>query len=201
MAAHIRRSSAGHRVSAEARPRDQPPERRSRRRIYAGRRQRPPAQPRSQRRSHSSFGAIPAVAALRNRLRILRTPTRPRRLSSSEPRIATESRWSSPPELLRSKLRPRLSNALPFSSKPAAESVSRFYTGVPAAGLSAATACSTAGRHSLHVRSRTSTAARRASLCSILMRAPSSYIVTARPASSSGTLKQNTTIHPRPLRL
>jgi len=114
MAAHIRRSSAGHRVSAEARPRDQPPERRSRRRIYAGRRQRPPAQPRSQRRSHSSFGAIPAVAALRNRLRILRTPTRPRRLSSSEPRIATESRWSSPPELLRSKLRPRLSNALPL---------------------------------------------------------------------------------------
>jgi hypothetical protein len=30
----------------------------------------------------------------------------------------------------------RLPNALPFSNKPAAESVPRFYTDVPAAGLS-----------------------------------------------------------------
>jgi hypothetical protein len=36
----------------------------------------------------------------------------------------------------------RLPNALPFSSKPAAESASRFYTDAPAAGLSAATAAS-----------------------------------------------------------
>jgi hypothetical protein len=38
----------------------------------------------------------------------------------------------------------RPSNALPFSSKPAAESAPRFYTDVPAAGLPAATACSAA---------------------------------------------------------
>jgi len=41
MAAHIRRPSAGLGVSAKARPRARPPERWSRRRIHAGRRQRP----------------------------------------------------------------------------------------------------------------------------------------------------------------
>jgi hypothetical protein len=34
-----------------------------------------------------------------------------------------------------------LSAQLPFSCKPAAESASRFHTDVPAAGLTAATAC------------------------------------------------------------
>ena len=73
-----------------------------------------------------------------------RPTPQPRRSSTGRTRIAAEHRWSSPPELLRPKLRPRLSNVLPFSGLGAAKPAPRFYAKAPAATRSAATACSTA---------------------------------------------------------
>ena len=99
MVAHIRRPSASHRVSKEgdgeiSRPRDDLGAQST---MVVANAQ--PAPPRSQRRGRSSFGAIPAIDALRNRLRILGPAQQPRRSPTGETRFATESQWSSPPEL------------------------------------------------------------------------------------------------------
>jgi len=116
MAVHIRRPSAGHRVSPEGDGRDQPPERRSRRPIYDGCRQR--------------TACTAAIAAAKSQL--LRGNSRDRCSSQSAQnpgnrRHNREDRRRAKPDLRpradglrrqnskRPKLRSRLSNALPLS--------------------------------------------------------------------------------------
>jgi len=118
MVAQVRRQRAGPRVSAEARPRDQPTERSCRRRCHAGPRQRLFAPPRSRWRSWRSFAAISTIDAYRSCPSMSWTATtnrEERRRATNQ--ILTERRWSSPPELRRSKQRPRLSNDLPISGE------------------------------------------------------------------------------------
>ncbi|MCC7170445.1 MAG: hypothetical protein IT459_08350 [Planctomycetes bacterium] len=58
--------------------------------------------------------------------------------------LEIEAGWRSPPDDDHSSALCRFANALAFNCKPAAKALARFYTDVPAAGLTAATPCWTA---------------------------------------------------------
>ena len=123
MVALVRRSSAGHRVSAEARQRDQPRERRSRRRGRAGRRQRAAchavidAAESMLLQRNSGDRCQPLPAERQSSRRHIREHRR-RAKTKLRPRADGHRRQNS----IRPKLRSRLANALPLTCGAAARS-------------------------------------------------------------------------------
>jgi hypothetical protein len=118
MVAQVRRPSAGRGVSAEARPRDQPPVRRSRRRIHAGRRQHPAC-------LAEIVAAEPMLLQSNSGDRCQPPPAQNpfgRRHNREDRRRAKTESWPSTDGLRRQnskcpKMRSRLSNGLPISGE------------------------------------------------------------------------------------
>jgi hypothetical protein len=118
MVAQVWFCRAGQRASAETRPRDQPPERRSRIQDQAARRQRAACA--------TEVDAAESLLLLSNSGDRCLPPSvqkqdgrcnKPRRSPTGDNPIAAERRWPSPPELPRPQSRTRLSNGLPFTGE------------------------------------------------------------------------------------